>query len=500
MRPLKIVFSALLLAIFAMSSCSEDKITDGATGTLTGTVVAEGTNEPLQNVKISTQPISTTVFTNSEGFFQIEEIDVQDYSVQAELDGYITTFEPASITANRTANVIFEMQIEQEDNAAPNTPVLIAPANNAQDLDLTVEFIWSGSDPDGDELTYTLSLLNDQNDLLETYTAVGDTMLTVNDGLLFATKYFWQVSANDGVNSDVLSTISSFETTNTPNLEFLFVRKVGDNNVIFASDEDGNTLQLTDADKNSWRPRKNATTGKIAYLQSVGADAQLFVMNTDGSGKNQLSNSFPVAGFNLDEIDIAWTPDGGSILYPNFNKIYRVNIDGSGTAVFYTTTDGSFVSEVDWSEFNDVIAVKTNDVQGYNARIFTMQPDGTVINVVQEGLPGAVGGLDLNIDGSELLFAYDISGLELPSYRPQDSRLFIYYSDTDTSAQLSTQVEDGFINIDPRFSPNENLVIYTQKGRALNALRTIYSHDIEFDNPNEEELFPNSFMPDWEEN
>ena len=48
---------------------------------------------PLENVKITTNPASTTVFTDSEGNFKIEDILVGDYSVQAEKDNFETSFE-----------------------------------------------------------------------------------------------------------------------------------------------------------------------------------------------------------------------------------------------------------------------------------------------------------------------------------------------------------------------------------------------------------------------
>ncbi len=48
---------------------------------------------PLENVKISTNPTSSIVFTDSDGNFEIQDVLVDDYSVQAEKDGYLTQFE-----------------------------------------------------------------------------------------------------------------------------------------------------------------------------------------------------------------------------------------------------------------------------------------------------------------------------------------------------------------------------------------------------------------------
>ena len=75
------LFSLFILFV----SCSEDKITLTGTGTITGKVVNKGDNEPLENVKVSTNPASSTVFSDVEGNFEIQEVPVNEYSVQAEV-------------------------------------------------------------------------------------------------------------------------------------------------------------------------------------------------------------------------------------------------------------------------------------------------------------------------------------------------------------------------------------------------------------------------------
>src|SRR5690606_9798007 len=72
-------------------SCSEDVIDGNAKGTLTGSVRLEATNEPLANVKITTTPATTTVFTDEKGNFEIlGTLPLGDFSVRAELKGYVT--------------------------------------------------------------------------------------------------------------------------------------------------------------------------------------------------------------------------------------------------------------------------------------------------------------------------------------------------------------------------------------------------------------------------
>jgi hypothetical protein len=36
-------------------------------------------------------------------------------------------------------------------------------------------------------------------------------------------------------------------------------------------------------------------------------------------------------------------------IYPYFDKLYRINNDGSGLTKIYQTSNGKFISECDWS-------------------------------------------------------------------------------------------------------------------------------------------------------
>jgi hypothetical protein len=40
---------------------------------------------------------------------------------------------------------------------------------------------------------------------------------------------------------------------------------------------------------------------------------------------------------------------GSQIIYPYFDKLYRINNDGSGLTKIYQTSNGKFISECDWS-------------------------------------------------------------------------------------------------------------------------------------------------------
>ena len=492
-----------LMLVLIVTGCSEDSI-DGdapAIGTLTGIVVEDGTNIPLENVKVSTNPSSSTVFTDAEGSFVIEEIEVGQYAVQAELDGYLTGFESAEINANISTNVVFELRLNTANNRPPTIPVLVAPEDGATNVPLETELVWSSSDPEGDDITYNIELRNDLDSEVLSFETVNDTVLAL-PALRFGLKYFWQVKAQDAVSGqEVLSPISAFETTALPPNRFLFVRKIGTNNVIFSSDEDGNELQLTSENENSWRPRRNLFAGKIAFLSNNGGQTHIFTMNPDGSNREQVTASVPVNGFDLNELDFSWSANGGRLIYSNFDKLYSIDSNGTNLQEIYQTQDGSFISEVVINETESLFVLKTNDITGYNVSIFTIDNAGNLIDDILSGVTGAAGGLDISIDDSKIIYWYDISGFESSDYRQLDSRIFLYDRSTQTTQDQSSGKEVGFLDFDCRFSPNDAQIIFTNTSSDGVSQKNVFIINTQLDGGsanNREEFFQNAEMPDYQ--
>lgn len=489
-------YISFLLFLIVFISCSEDKITLTGKGTITGKAVTAGDYEPMENVKISTNPTTSVVFTDADGNFEIPDVPINDYSVQAEKEGYLSQFEGISVADESVINVIFEMEIETANNRPPDAPVLALPENNSTDLEIEVELHWSGFDEDGDDLLYSIEILNDENSEVLEFTNIADTTYTVT-GLQYGVKYFWQVAASDDINEPTYSETFTFETSEYPNNRFFYVRKISGNNVIFSSDEDGNEIQLTSSTANSWRPRKAENISKIAFLRTNGGQTHIYTMNLDGSDVQQVTSSVPVNGFNLEEMDIAWRANDNRILYSNFDKLYQIAPTGAALQQLYQTADGSFITEVDWNEQTSEIALKTNDNSGYNISIYTINLSGVVQTTVLDGVTGAAGGLDFSFDGTKLLYTYDLSGNENNQYRQLDTNIFVYDFNTDTTFNVSENSKPAGTNdLDARFSPNEAEVIFVNTSNDGVSQKDIYKTNID-SVPIRDLLFEDVSMPDW---
>ncbi len=497
-----------IISIFILSlclfSCDEELVDQAQTGSMKGKVVKRGTNQPIANVKIFTSPSTQTVFSGSDGSFEIAGMPVGNYSVKAELTGYVTNYQGVNIqNQNQVVTVVFEMDDDESLNSPPTTPQLLSPIDNAVDQPLSIELTWNSTDPDStDVLKYNLTIKNNINTNVVQVNDLTANHYTLSN-LTYGVSYFWQVSVSDGIHSPVLSPISKFTTSAVPMNRYHYVQKQSGNLVIVSSNDTGANFQFTSSSYNSWRPRKNNNAGLIAFLRTEGGSNHLFTANPDGSNVFKIT-TVPVAGFRNDELDFAWSTNGQELLYANFNKLYRINKDGSGLNLVYTTPDGSMISECDWSYDGSKIAIKTNDFNGYNTKIYVIDIVGNVLETVLTSTAGASGGLNFSVDGQMLVYTRDVSGYIDGSgnYRQLDSHIFVYNLLTDTTYDISSESEKamGTNDLDPRFSPNNAQVIFmnTSNDNISQKNVMVINLNSSMTDLTRAVLFNNAEMPDYE--
>jgi hypothetical protein len=495
----KIHLISILLSMLFLCSCSEEKVAGDDFGTIEGKVVSAVDFKPLANVKVFSSPNSSIVFTDEAGNFVISNVKVGDYSLEAQKEGYLAKFEPVTVIKDRSASVVFELKLSTSSNKPPTAAVLTSPTDNEIDKPIELRLSWTATDPDNDILDYQITLRKSNSNEVIVFKNISEPTYLLKD-LEYSTKYFWQVSVSDGINVPVLSAVQSFTTIGFPNSRFLFVRKVNSNNVIFSGNDTGNSLQITNTNTNSWRPRKNTQANKVAFIQANGAQNHLYTMNPDGTGVLKVTNSIPIAGFNSDHINFSWNTSGSQLIYPYFDKLYKINKDGSGLTKIYQTPNGKFISECDWSFNGEKIALKVNDASGYNVEIYVINNQGVIITPVLSGLAGAVSGLNFSIDGNRLLFTRDVSGFEDANYRQLDSRMFQYVFSSNALTEIGADKPLGTLDLDVRFSPNEaDLILMNTSNDGLSTKNIIkYIPSINNLGSSRIILFMNASMPDWE--
>ena len=211
--------------LFLLLSCSEEKLSDTGFGVVKGRVVKENTFEPIANARISSNPNSSVVFTDANGYFTINEVPSNSYSFEARKEGYIAKFEAVTVAINSISEIIFELKVSTSGNVPPTIPVLTSPVDNSINQELSLNLTWTTTDTNLDPITAKILLRNDVTDVVQTFDNITTATFAVSN-LNYSTKYFWQVVVNDGINSPVYSPISSFRTKIFPDARFLYSRRI----------------------------------------------------------------------------------------------------------------------------------------------------------------------------------------------------------------------------------------------------------------------------------
>jgi len=219
-------------------------------------------------------------------------------------------------------------------------------------------------------------------------------------------------------------------------------------------------------------------------------------MNPDGSSVFKVTNSIPIAGFNMEHVSYSWSTNGSQLIYPNFDKLYQINANGSGLVQIFKTPNGKFISECDWSQDGSQIVLKVNDISGYNVEIYVINSAGALLYQVLSGLSGAVSGLNISVDNRNIVYTRDVSGYQSANYRRLDSRIFIYNRVTNASTEINTSKPNGFNDLDVKFSPNEAEVIFTSTSNDGISTKNVVKASIN-DVDTRAILFAGGSMPEW---
>lgn len=477
-------------------SCQENTIEPEVFGSVFGEVLLTDENVPIEMATISTNPPTSSIFTDMDGRFVLEDIPEGTYSLRAEKSGFLTTVSTISVFGDRDASVIIRLAKDSLDNYPPTVPVAIMPVDGAASLPVNISLQWSASDPDEEDIaTYTVLLFNeDQSQSIIVAEEIEDTTAMLMD-LDYGTNYFWQVIASDGKNDPVYSPVWGFSTEAFPDLRYLYTKS--DNGIydIYASDELGNAIRLTENGASNWRPRMNPQRTKIAYISNFNIDPQLYIMDRDGSNQMQVTE-IPVSSTgNQFELDFAWSPDGTQLLYMANAKLYTINMDGSGLSLFAQAPFGFTFAECDWTEQGNNIAARTVGVNVYNSSMFVIDEDGEYTSQFFSDIPGSSGGPMFSIAGDKVLYTHDVSGFESADGRQLDSRIFIRDLTNNTVLDISFEKENGTNDLDPRFSPDGSKIIFLNTNNDGISQRDIWIMDV--DGTDRELLFENAEMPEW---
>lgn len=199
---------------------------------------------------------------------------------------------------------------------------------------------------------------------------------SVTDGAV----QIFSIDVTTGLSAQLSTTAgNSFAPAFSPSGEQIaYVYETGDDADIYVMNADGtNVRQLTSNDANDFDPAWSPDGEQIAFASYEDGDAEIFVMNADGTNKRQLTNNIEV-----DDYQPAWSPTGSEIVYVSERdgdpEILVMNAQGSNVRQL---TNNSVPDEQPYWLLSgrDIAFVSTRD--GGDSDIFVMNTEG--VNVRQ---------------------------------------------------------------------------------------------------------------------
>ena len=225
--------------------------------------------------------------------------------------------------------------------------------------------------------------------------------------------------------------------------------------IVFQSDRDGNfeiyvmNADGTGQDNLTNDPAQDTTPvwspdgSKIAFSSNRDGNDQIYLMNADGTSPIRLTNSLAT------DVFPRWSPDGSKIAFASFSltalnyDIWVMNTDGTGQTNL--TNHPAADLEPVWSPDGSKIAFRTK--RDGNFEIYVMNADGSAPTNVSNH-PSWDESPDWSPDGLRILFA---------SFRDGFSEIWVMNADgTDPTALTASPRGDGM----PAWSPDGSRIAF----------------------------------------
>ncbi|HLN53158.1 MAG TPA: carboxypeptidase-like regulatory domain-containing protein [Lentimicrobium sp.] len=489
-----IIVSTLFSSVFI--SC-EDTVDIAEYGTVSGQVKDAVTDIPLSSVTISTNPASNSIVTDDNGNFLLENVPVGEVTVTAKKLDYKTyTVNVKVQTAlETTTNILLERSSSfgvPSGNFIKSFPVTGSTGVTVKDT-LHWQFV---PDREVDSMKYTVKLFESPGTMpVYEFNRISDTF-AVTSGLRYNTTYYWQVMAVVDDTAFAKSDLWTFTTEVYPENPILFAKMNSNNYDIWSVDTTGQILlQVTNSASNiDWCPKVNPVNGNIAFVSNRNLNTQIYIMNNLGENQERVT-TLPVTGNYNQGTGYCWSPDGSMLLYPHYDKLYRINADGTGLTQVATAPAGRHFTSCDWSNYTGKIVAQTTGNNPYDNEIYLMNENGSEMLLFVENLPGIIQNPVFTIDGQKVMYTRDISGLNSPDGRQLDTHIFIRMIADTVDIDISDQKPEGTNDLMPRFSPDGSKIIFVNSSNVSGSRHDIYISDAEgkFRHP----VFEDATMPEW---
>ncbi len=108
MKKLLSIFAVAAVIMLLATSCKKESYNTFAT--ISGTVVEMGNGEPIGNALLTLMPGNLNTYTGSDGTFQFNDVEAQQYTLTAQKTGYNANRKTINAEAGQTLTVSLTME------------------------------------------------------------------------------------------------------------------------------------------------------------------------------------------------------------------------------------------------------------------------------------------------------------------------------------------------------------------------------------------------------
>lgn len=107
----KLFYFILVVILTTFVSC--DPITYDTFGTISGTVVEMATGDVVEGALVTLSPTGKNTYTGSDGFFELQNLEAQQYTITVQATGYTTNRKTVTVVAGAVERV--NITLERKD-------------------------------------------------------------------------------------------------------------------------------------------------------------------------------------------------------------------------------------------------------------------------------------------------------------------------------------------------------------------------------------------------
>jgi Periplasmic component of the Tol biopolymer transport system len=504
MRTRNKILSAILLLSFAFViaiSCEKDPFPVSEYGRIKGVVTDGKTLTPLKGVTVSTNPGSSTAVTNDKGEYTLENVKIGTVTINAEKANYTTYSAQIEVRKDITSTANISMQQSTSTIGAVTLTGSI-PDSNAVDVKPKITISWKVTrEAPLDAISYKITLKEVGSNIEKVFNNITDTALVVQ-GLKFSTKYAWKVAAVFNNSVVDTSTTWTFTTMTKPNMSVFFSRSSSNGLYqIIATDPDSTYEEVIteNYEKTAFAPVAYKNQNLILFTSYYNNLPYVFGIFRDGTGVMKISPYPNMSAYSIGN-GYSFYNHGNSLLYTYMDRLYAINTDGTNNRQIATAPTNRQFTNVDWCPETGKIVVRTVGPMPYESEFYTMDNDGSNMQLLIGGVTGMLETPSFSPDGKYLVYSQDVSGILDISGQEIQSHIFLKnLTDNSTPVDLTSNgqsnTSNGSNDLYPRFAPDSRQIIFVNRPNLGTAIGNIYKTDIY--NGGRTSVVTNGTFPFW---